>query len=129
MVTGNWGQSQSPGNEQRDFWSSRAAEAPGSRNLIGISDPVIDELIELVISAPSRESLVQRTRALDRALLWGFYVIPQFHLSTDRIAFWDKFGRPEKVPLLGEAANISAWWIDPGKEAALGKRKNPANGG
>ena len=124
MVTGSWGQSLSPGNEQRDFWSSKAATAIGSRNLIGISDPVIDELIELVISAPTRESLVQRTRALDRALLWGFYVIPQFHLSTDRIAFWNKFGRPEKIPLLGEASNISAWWVDPAKEAALGKRDN-----
>jgi microcin C transport system substrate-binding protein len=124
MVTGSWGQSQSPGNEQRDFWSSNAATATGSRNLIGINDPVIDALIELVISAQTRESLVQRTRALDRALLWGFYVIPQFHLPTDRIAFWDKFGRPEKIPLLGEAANISAWWVDPAKEAALNKRSN-----
>jgi microcin C transport system substrate-binding protein len=129
MVTGSWGQSQSPGNEQRDYWSSSAATANGSRNLIGISNPVIDELIELVITAPTRESLVQRTRALDRALLWGFYVIPQFHLSVDRIAFWDKFGRPEKIPLLGEAANISAWWVDPAKEAALGRRANSANGG
>ena len=85
---------------------------------------MIDELIELVISAPTRESLVQRTRALDRALLWGFYVIPQFPLSPDRIAFWNKFGRPEKIPLLGEASNISAWWVDPAKEAALGKRDN-----
>lgn len=129
MVTGNWGQSQSPGNEQRDYWSSQAATATGSRNLMGISDPVIDDLIELVISAPSRDSLVQRTRALDRALLWGFYVIPQFHLSSDRIAFWDKFGRPDKVPLLGEASNIGAWWIDPAKEAALSKRAKAANGG
>lgn len=129
MVTGNWGQSQSPGNEQRDYWSSKAATAIGSRNLAGISDPVIDELIELVISATTRESLVQRTRALDRALLWGFYVIPQFHLSSDRIAFWDKFGKPEKVPLLGEAANIGAWWIDPAKEAALGKRAKAKNDG
>ncbi len=129
MVTGNWGQSQSPGNEQRDYWSSQAATAPGSRNLMGISDPVIDDLIELVISAPSRDSLVQRTRALDRALLWGFYVIPQFHLSSDRIAFWDKFGRPDKVPLLGEASNIGAWWIDPAKEAALGKSAKTETGG
>lgn len=124
MIIGSWGQSQSPGNEQRDYWSTSAADAAGSRNLIGIEDPVIDELIELVISAPSRESLVQRTRALDRALLWGNYVIPQFHLAVDRIAFWDKFGRPEKIPLLGEAANISAWWVDPAKEAALETRKS-----
>lgn len=124
MVTSGWGQSESPGNEQREFWSSRAATAPGSRNFMGVKDPVIDELIELVISAPTRESLVQRTRALDRALLWGFYVVPHFHLSTDRIAFWNKFGQPEKIPLLGERANISAWWVDAEKEAALKRRGN-----
>ena len=129
MIIGGWGQSQSPGNEQRSFWGSQAATTIGSRNDVGISNPVIDELIELVISAPTRESLVQRTRALDRALLWGYYVIPQFHLSKDRIAYWDKFGRPEKIPLLGEATNISAWWVDAAKEAALGKRNNSANGG
>ena len=123
MIIGSWGQSLSPGNEQRDFWSARAADTPGSRNFIGINDPVIDELIELVISAPSRASLVQRTRALDRALLWGHYVIPHFHLPVDRIAFWDKFGRPAKIPMLGEAANLSSWWVDPAKAAALGTRK------
>ena len=122
MIIGSWGQSQSPGNEQRSYWSSTAATTIGSSNDIGIASPVIDELIELVISAPTRESLVQRTRALDRALLWGNYVIPHFHLPTDRIAFWDKFGRPEKIPMLGEATNIDAWWIDPAKEAALGNR-------
>ncbi len=86
-------------------------------------------MIELLISAPSRESLVQRTRALDRALLWGHYVIPHFHLPVDRIAFWDKFGRPEKVPMLGEATNIAAWWVDPEKEASLEGRKATQNGG
>ena len=96
---------------------------------MGIADPVIDELIELVITATTRESLVQRTRALDRALLWGHYVIPQFHLASDRIAFWDKFGRPEKIPLLGEATNLSAWWVDPEKEAALKQRGSSSNGG
>ncbi|MBS29365.1 MAG: hypothetical protein CL566_10675 [Alphaproteobacteria bacterium] len=129
MVIGSWGQSLSPGNEQRSYWSSNAATTQGSRNLIGIQDPVIDELIELLISAPSRESLVQRTRALDRALLWGNYVIPHFHLPVDRIAFWDRFGQPEKIPLLGEAANISAWWIDPAKDAALKRRQSSENGG
>jgi microcin C transport system substrate-binding protein len=119
VVIGSWGQSQSPGNEQRDFWSSAAADAPGSRNLAGIKDPVIDELIELVIAAPDRDSLVQRARALDRALLWGYYVIPHFHIGVDRIAYWDKFGIPDYVPLNGEAANIDAWWIDPAREAAL----------
>ena len=127
VIIGSWGQSQSPGNEQRDYWSSAAADAPGSRNLAGIKDPVIDELIELVITAPDRESLVQRTRALDRTLLWGYYVIPHFHISVDRIAYWDKFGIPDYVPLNGEAANIDAWWIDPAKEAALTRRRAAGN--
>ena len=119
MIVGAWGQSQSPGNEQRDFWSSRAAIEKGSRNSIGINSKVIDELIELVITAQTRESLVQRTRALDRVLLWGHYVIPHFHLSSDRIAYWDKFGKPKKIPVLGAATNLSAWWVDTEKEAAL----------
>ena len=119
MVLGGWGQSLSPGNEQRGYWSSAAADAVGSRNLAGIADPIIDELIELVITAPTRESLVQRTRALDRALLWGHYVIPQFHIPHDRIAYWDRFGVPVKVPLQGAAAAIGTWWVDPEKAAAL----------
>ena len=95
MIVSGWGQSDSPGNEQRDFWGSTAADSPGSRNRIGIKDPVIDELIELIISAPSRESLIARTRALDRVLLWNHFVIPNWHLKVDRILSWDKFGRPE----------------------------------
>ncbi|MGH6886498.1 MAG: extracellular solute-binding protein, partial [Geminicoccales bacterium] len=77
MLIFNNAQSLSPGNEQREYWGSAAADEPGSRNIAGIKDPVVDELIELVIQAPTRESLVQRTRALDRVLLWGHYVIPQ----------------------------------------------------
>ena len=124
VIIASWGQSQSPGNEQRDFWSSQAAIAKGSRNFIGINSQVIDELIELVIMAPTRKSLVQRTRALDRALLWGYYVIPHFHLPLDRIAFWDKFGRPQKIPLMGEATNMSAWWIDYEKEKKIKNHRN-----
>ncbi len=120
MVVGSWGQSQSPGNEQRNYWTSAAASRTGTRNLSGIKDPVIDELVELVITAPDRDSLVQRTRALDRALLWGFYIVPHWHIPHDRIAFWDRYGRPEVVPAQGVV--LDAWWIDPEKEAALVKR-------
>jgi microcin C transport system substrate-binding protein len=123
MMIYNNAQSLSPGNEQRDGWSSAAADQPDSRNIAGIKDPVIDELIELVISAPDRESLVQRTRALDRVLLWGHYVIPQLIAPFDRILFWDKFGRPEITPLKGP--NVLDWWIDKEKEASLrDRRKN-----
>ncbi len=117
MISGIWGQSESPGNEQREFWSSSSATRNGSRNLAGISDPVIDELIELVSSAPTRASLVQRTRALDRALVWGHYVIPQWHSTVDRIVYWDRYGIPETVPRSG--VQLDTWWIDPEKDEAI----------
>jgi microcin C transport system substrate-binding protein len=120
MFISGWGQSESPGNEQRNYWSSKAAESPAARNYAGIKDPVIDELIELVITAPSRESLVARTRALDRVLLWGHYVIPNWHLRIDRILHWDKFSRPEVTPHRG--TSIDYWWFDEAKARALEQR-------
>ncbi len=122
MIVGGYGQSQSPGNEQRNYWSSAAVNVIGTRNLSGIQDPVIDELVELVITAPDRDSLVQRTRALDRALLWGFYLVPHWHIPHDRIAFWDRYGRPDDIPTQG--AQLDTWWIDLEKEDTLGKRNN-----
>ena len=122
MTTQVWGQSLSPGNEQRDYWSTESATAPGTRNTAGITDPVIDELIELVIAAPSRDSLIQRTRALDRRLLWGYYVVPHFHVTHQRLAYWDKFGRPDVVPMRG--TSFWTWWADPEKDATLEDRKN-----
>ncbi|MEQ9121794.1 MAG: ABC transporter substrate-binding protein, partial [Alphaproteobacteria bacterium] len=110
-----WGQSESPGNEQRDYWGSAAKERPGSRNYIGIADPAIDALIELLIEAPSRESLVARTRALDRALLAGKWVVPNWHLAAQRILYWDKFGQPAVTPYKG--ASVMTWWVDPAKAA------------
>ena len=112
-------QSHSPGNEQLDFWGSAAADRPGSRNAIGIKNPAIDTLIEKLIAAPDRETLVARSKALDRALLWNFYLIPMYHGETDRYIYWDKFGIPETVPSQGMTPEI--WWIDPEKAAALGK--------
>ena len=114
------GQSLSPGNEQRDFWTTEKADQPGSRNLAGIQDPVVDELVELVIAAPDRDSLVTRTRALDRVLLWGHYVIPNWHTRVFRVAYWDKFGRPEVTPRY--ALGFNNWWVDPEKAAALEAR-------
>lgn len=117
VVIGTWGQSLSPGNEQRDFWGSAFADRPGSRNLMGIEDPVVDALIEGVIHAPDRKSLVHHVRALDRVLQWGHWVIPQWHIPYDRLVYWDRFGRPEATPTQG--VQFDAWWIDAGKEAAL----------
>lgn len=121
MVVASWGQSLSPGNEQRNFWGSGAADQPGSLNLMGIKDPVIDELIELVIAAPDRAGLVARVRALDRVLQWGHWVIPHFHTTYDRWIYWDKFGRPEVTPTRG--AQFDTWWIDPEKARTLDARK------
>jgi microcin C transport system substrate-binding protein len=112
-----WQQSLTPGNEQRVFWSSEAADQPGSRNFAGIKDPVVDAMIENVASADSWEDLVAATRALDRVLLWGDYVIPQWYLGGDRMVWWNIFGRPDTVPLKG--MSIMRWWIDPEKAAKL----------
>jgi microcin C transport system substrate-binding protein len=116
-----WAQSLSPGNEQRDFWSSEMAGVKGSRNLAGIRDPAVDRLIELVITATDRKSLVARTRALDRVLLWGHYVIPHWHIQAYRVVYWDKFGRPATAPKY--AFGFDTWWVDARKEAALLRRK------
>lgn len=109
MIVGSIGQSSSPGNEQRDFWHSSEAERPGSRNWMGIKNPVVDHLINLIINAPSREALVHRTRALDRVLLWGHYVIPQHHLRVYRVAHWDRFERPEISPKF--SLGLDNWWF------------------
>ena len=112
-----WGQSETPGNEQRVFWSSAAAEQPDSRNFAGIRDPVVDELIEGMIAACTREELVAWTRALDRVLLWGFYVIPNWHLRSDRVLYWDKYARPA-VPVKS-GVSTGLWWYDAERAAAL----------
>ena len=94
IIVANWGESLSPGNEQRGFWSSQAANIPGSRNLIGIKNPAVDALIERVIYAKDRDGLVAATRALDRVLLWNYYVVPQWTYGKQRTARWDRFGHP-----------------------------------
>jgi len=124
MTVGVYPESLSPGNEQRDFWGSASADTPGGRNLIGIKDKAIDQLVDLVISAPDREGLVTRTRALDRVLLWHHYVIPHWHITYFRVAYWDKFGRPAITPKYALA--FDTWWVDPVKAAAL-KQKQAAN--
>jgi microcin C transport system substrate-binding protein len=118
MIVGSFPQSQSPGNEQRDFWSSELADAPGSRNVIGVRDPVVDALIERVIQAPDRDALVAATRALDRVLLWGFYAVPHFHSETYRLIYWNKFGKPAVSPKYG-LGYPDTWWLDPEKVAAV----------
>ncbi len=117
MIVSSFPQSLSPGNEQRSFWHSASADMPGSRNYCGIKNPAIDRLVDLVIAAPDRDALVLRCKALDRALLWGWYVIPHWHATSWRVAYWDKFGRPDKLADYG--LDFQSWWIDPAKEQAL----------
>ena len=121
MVVSTFRQSLSPGNEQRDFWGSDAADTNGSRNIIGIKNIAIDKLIERVISAKDRNDLIVATRALDRVLLWNYYVIPQWHISSYRVLNWDIFGKPKVKPKYSLGANT--WWIDDEKSRTLNERK------
>jgi microcin C transport system substrate-binding protein len=120
ITTTVWGQSLSPGNEQRDFWGSAAADRPGSRNLAGIKDAAVDALIEKVIFAQDRAELVAATKALDRVLLHHNYVVPQWSSRTLRTARWNRFGRPEKMPEYGGSAFPTIWWYDEALAAKTG---------
>jgi microcin C transport system substrate-binding protein len=111
MITQVFGQSDSPGNEQREYWHSSTVDAKGSRNYMGVSDPVVDELVNMVIQAPNREELVHRVRALDRVLLNGHYVIPHWHLTKDRVAYWNFLQRPGETPKNG--VDLNNWWAKP----------------
>ncbi|TDH63460.1 ABC transporter substrate-binding protein [Dankookia rubra] len=124
MTVGGVGQSLSPGNEQRDFWTCAEAQKQGSQNLSGICDPVVDALVELLIAAPDRAELIARTRALDRVLLWHDFMIPQWHSRTFRVAYWDKLGRPERNPRYNLA--IDSWWIEPERVGAVEQGKREA---
>ena len=121
VIVGGAGQSLSPGNEQRAYWGSEAADQEGGRNTIGIKDPAIDELIETLIAAPDRKSLITATRALDRVLQWGHYVIPQWHIPYDRVAYWNIFDRPKITPDSGN--QLMTWWVDADKAAVLAKER------
>lgn len=114
-------QSLSPGNEQRDFFTCAKAQENGSQNIAGICAPVIDALVELVINAPDREELIARSRALDRVLLNGAFVIPQWHLRAFWIAYWNRFGRPARNPKFG--LGFDTWWVDPALDRALAEAK------
>lgn len=116
------GQSLSPGNEQRNYWTSTAANEPGARNYAGIKNPAIDALVDQLINAPDRQTLVATTRALDRVLLWGHYVVPHWHIRAYRVVYWNKFGKPAMSPkYMPQPWQYfpDTWWVDAEKEAAL----------
>jgi len=119
IMIATWPQSLSPGNEQRDLWSTQAADTPGSRNYVGIRNPAVDALIDRVIFAKNRADLVAATRALDRVLLWNQYVVPLFTDDRLRAARWDRFGKPVALPNYGGAAFPAVWWFDAEKAARI----------
>jgi microcin C transport system substrate-binding protein len=121
MTTTVFPQSLSPGNEQRDFWGSASADQQGSRNIIGIKNPVVDGLIEGLINAPDRAAVIAYTHDLDRVLQYNYYMILEFHLGAYWIAYWNKFRRPETVPKYG--VGLSTWWIDPAAEKAIDAKR------
>lgn len=118
MIYTGWAQSDSPGNEQRDFWGSNAADSESSRNYAGIADPGVDALIDRVVLAQDRAELEAATRALDRVLLAHYYVIPAYTLRRARIARWDRFSRPDPLPEFS-IGFPTIWWWDEAKAAAI----------
>ncbi len=118
MIVYSWGQSLSPGNEQRNYWGSVTMDQSGSRNQAGVNHPAIDALIDTIIYAPDRQSLVTATKALDRVLLHMHYVIPQHHTRTFRVGYWNRFGRPKKSANYHHGFPYT-WWIDAEKDGIL----------
>lgn len=117
MIVGSFPQSSSPGNEQREYWDSSSADKPGSYNVMGLKNPEVDALVTGLINSDSRQSLIYHTRALDRALLWGYYVIPNWHIKTWRVAYWDHIGHPTVSPLY-DVGNMT-WWVKPDAKPAI----------
>ena len=113
MLVTSWGQSSSPGNEQRAMWTSQAAGVRGSPNYTGVKLAALDALVEQVIAAKDREELETRVRALDRVLQWQFLVVPHFHIASARIVYWDRFGMPKRFPRKSSPSILTWWSRDP----------------
>ena len=117
MTVISLGQSLSPGNEQRDFWHSDSATINGSRNYAGVNTPAVDFLIDKIIAAKDRESLITASRALDRILLHNYFVVPHWHIQNFRIAYWEKFSQPKINPKYN--LRLDTWWYDNDKAKLL----------
>lgn len=119
MAVMSFPQSQSPGNEQRSMFHSAAADHQGSRNYMGISDPGVDVLIEEVIYAVDRDRLVAAARALDRALMLGDYLVPNWYIDAHRVAYRDRFAFPGTFPLYYQAEDwvLESWWTRSARSA------------
>jgi microcin C transport system substrate-binding protein len=123
IVIAGWDEALTPGDEQHDYWGSRAAKTPGSHNLIGIADKAIDALIDRVVLATDRDELVAATHALDRVLLWHHYVVPQWTYGKVRTARWDRFAKPQIMPLYGLSAFPAIWWWDADHAARIASER------
>ncbi len=121
MIFGQFAQSESPGNEQREFFGTSTVDVRGSHNSAGIANKAVDAIIEKVIFATNRADLVAATRALDRTLLWNYYVVPTWYRSAEWVASWDKFGRPPTLPARA-VSFLQTWWLDADKAKALAAR-------
>jgi microcin C transport system substrate-binding protein len=122
MTVDVYGESDSPGNEQADYWGCKARDEEGSGNEIGVCDPVVDALVAKIIQARDRDQLIAACRALDRVLLWSWYLVPNWHLDAVWVAYWDRFGHPDKPVRTGLA--FDSWWLD----AARAKANDAARG-
>ena len=116
IIIGSWRNSLSPGNEQREYWGSAAADRNGSRNLAGVKSPVVDAMIDKVIFAKDRQALITASRALDRVLLWGHYVVPQWYTPVSRIAYWQGIHFPDPAPDYS-IGFPELWWHAPTTDA------------
>jgi microcin C transport system substrate-binding protein len=119
-------ESENPGNEQNGYWTSASAKQQGSDNVAGVSDPAVDDLVSKIIGAPDRKSLVTACHALDRVLLWRWYMVPHWHLTSAWVAYWDRFGRVGKPVRTG--VEFEAWWIDPVRAAATDQARRAGFG-
>jgi microcin C transport system substrate-binding protein len=123
VTTSRFGLRPTPGAEMRNYWTTSSADIKGSRNLAGINNPVIDALTEKVIGAGSRADLVDAARALDRVLRAGNYWVSHWYLPSHRIAWYDKFSRPDTKPPYDRAI-LDTWWFDAAKATALASARS-----
>lgn len=120
IIVGSWAQSVSPGNEQREFFTSAYADKKGSKNSSGVKDPAVDAIVDQLISAKDRNTLVAACRALDRVLMWNHYVVPMWFVPGERLAYWKRVAHPDPLP--GYALGYPAiWWYDAAAAATISK--------
>lgn len=126
MIVANYPQSRSPGNEQRSMWSSESEKTPGSRNYMGIKNPAIDELIEIIVQAKSRKELINSVKAMDRILTHQFYIVPNWYISYDRVVYWNKFSQPKinSSQSVIQSNILEWWWWNEKKAQQLKKARN-----